>query len=377
MTDKYTPASASLAERQKVKHVTVLYQGSETDFSKHPMGVVTDWIENDFPIAGKILGIGATPVTVADKAFGIARPTPQLATSEATLKQAMAAYPNAHFEVYGHSLGSMDAQYAMANLSAAELKRLDGGYVYEGPNIYSLLSGSAKRTADMLRKEHRVWNFVDSQDIIPLGYFPFQGTVGWEVHVASKSAKGNGISKIANQHMWGGYQFTKDGALKADMKSVSEMTDVQVDTALKGVDQMRAKLIKAGHGHLTTSQKLFLDAIAAHVVVGGYAQLLAAGLGGLDSQLGREKASLEQLWCGAKKSAETIGPHLSESQRLDALSAGGVTHKSLVTQPNALVEQDRAILAKTRTQIDDLLSKIQQTIDKQAEADSELRSLFA
>ena len=49
----------------------------------------------------------------------------------------MEKYPNAKINIYGHSLGSMDAQYALACIT--DYSRINGAYIYNGPNIYSLL----------------------------------------------------------------------------------------------------------------------------------------------------------------------------------------------------------------------------------------------
>jgi len=47
------------------------------------------------------------------------KPSGQLKASARALKDIMEKYPNAKINIYGHSLGSMDAQYAMAVLEAA------------------------------------------------------------------------------------------------------------------------------------------------------------------------------------------------------------------------------------------------------------------
>lgn len=52
----------------------------------------------------------------------------------------MRLYPNAQVYVYGHSLGSMNAQYAIADLDKKDINRISGGFFYQGPNIYSNLT---------------------------------------------------------------------------------------------------------------------------------------------------------------------------------------------------------------------------------------------
>ncbi|TCD54632.1 triacylglycerol lipase, partial [Alloscardovia theropitheci] len=79
------------------KHYTVLYQGS-TDFNKE--GGKQDWLENDAPMAGAIL----SKTKMA---------TPQLKKAASVLQEVMDKHKGASFDVYGHSLGSMCAQYAI------------------------------------------------------------------------------------------------------------------------------------------------------------------------------------------------------------------------------------------------------------------------
>lgn len=99
ITDKPTSSSAS-----SVKHVTILYQGSSgtLDTFDDAANTFEDWLSNDIPAGVRTI----TPIQSA--------PTGQLEASSKTLQNMYAKYPQATFDVYGHSLGSMDAQYAVA-----------------------------------------------------------------------------------------------------------------------------------------------------------------------------------------------------------------------------------------------------------------------
>ena len=98
---------------EDVEEVTVLFRGSTapmhafTDFGD----VWNDWAENDLVIGTRILKQSIP--SDRDKS------TEQLKASARALKDIMEKYPNAKINIYGHSLGSMDAQYAMAALEAA------------------------------------------------------------------------------------------------------------------------------------------------------------------------------------------------------------------------------------------------------------------
>ncbi|MGK0550492.1 hypothetical protein ACSFB8_02735, partial [Enterococcus faecalis] len=122
ITDHYVSPTASRAERESVKEVTVLYRGSTglDKTSEQPGDVYRDWVVNNSEMAHKIL------------ASEQGNPPPQLVSSAETLKEAMKLYPNANFSVYGHSLGSMNAQYAVSDLSFEDSQRVAGGYFFQG-----------------------------------------------------------------------------------------------------------------------------------------------------------------------------------------------------------------------------------------------------
>lgn len=200
---------APLSEREKVEEITLLYRGSTNPtkiFFGEGMDVLRDWGANDIPMAGKII-------------FGGKGATGQLEASSDYLKEMMEKYPNAKVNIYAHSLGSMDAQYSLANVT--EYSRIKSAHLYNGPNVYPILSHDQKVNVSALYD--KIYNQVDSYDPIGLGYEEGKGTVG-------KTYKFNGVNKTAlptvlfgllgyvisegmDQHMWGGYRFDDKGNL--------------------------------------------------------------------------------------------------------------------------------------------------------------------
>ncbi|GKS82234.1 hypothetical protein LPAF129_19200 [Ligilactobacillus pabuli] len=223
-------------DRKKVKNVTVLYRGStgaDNLLKKGKTGrdARQDWLLNDIPAAFGIFNNATAPViqrfsqtTSAGfplSSYGIAlqmvdQATPQMRASAQTLHDVLKYYPKAQVDVYGHSLGSMNGQYALAHTTKEEAQRIRAAYLYEGPNVYSLLNSTEKKRADQLK--NRAFNYVDPKDPVPmtgLDYRDGQKSVGTVVKVDSKKAKAEDLIKsIIDQHVWGGYQFDKQGNLK-------------------------------------------------------------------------------------------------------------------------------------------------------------------
>ena len=221
---------APLSEREKVEEITILYRGSTNPKEIFSNGgdVLRDWGANDIPMAGKIM-------------LGEKGATGQLEASSDYLKEMMDKYPNAKINIYAHSLGSMDAQYALANVT--DYSRIKSANIYNGPNIYSTLTEEQKINVSALYD--KINNYVDSRDIVGLGYKKGEGTVGktykfiGEDKISEEVSKGKfkgaligsvfglGVARIGknigsvfgniagatDQHMWGGYRFDSDGNL--------------------------------------------------------------------------------------------------------------------------------------------------------------------
>ena len=229
--DAVTP-NASLSERQKVEEITILYQGSTSPLnSKAKEGEVSrDWVDNDLKMAKRILS-------------GDKNATGQLEASSEYLKEMMEKYPNAKVNIYTHSLGSMDAQFALANVT--DYSRINYVYLSNGPNIYPILSHDQRVNVSALYD--KIHNYIDSRDPIGLGYEEGKGAVGkvYKFTGVDKISEVTGISTITgvqiggaifgpigalvgggagaiggylysagtDQHLWGGYRFDSDGNL--------------------------------------------------------------------------------------------------------------------------------------------------------------------
>ena len=192
-SNKIVSPDAPLSEREKVEEITILYRGSTAPGKgADNADAKRDWLDNDAPMAKKII-------------LGEKGATGQLEASSDYLKEMMEKYPNAKINIYGHSLGSMDAQYALANVT--DYSRIKSANIYNGPNIYSTLTEEQKINVSALYD--KINNYVDSRDLVGLGYNKGEGTVGKTYNFSGESS---GFNKV-DQHMWGGYRFDDNGNL--------------------------------------------------------------------------------------------------------------------------------------------------------------------
>lgn len=155
--DNPSGLDALVVKDPKTKTIRVIYQGSRGN-----MLLSKDWTMNDWPMAGRIMGSSPSPPPVPDRPCPpllnmLTRPsmpdlrppwvTGQLKDASRLLKKTLKDNPGYSVEVYGHSLGSMDGQYAVSSLDEAEAKRIKGAWLYEGPDIYPALNEGQKKRA--------------------------------------------------------------------------------------------------------------------------------------------------------------------------------------------------------------------------------------
>ena len=164
--------------------LTLLFRGSSGVRRGDPTTWTNEWLRVNLPVGNAI--INQVPTVPSE-----------MWTAVRQLNTLLEQYSQSKVYIYGHSLGSINAQYALANCDhPQQIQRAD---LYEGPNIYWLLDRHQRKTALQLRT--RIFNSVDPLDVIALGYLDRQHTIGLLQVVDSV------MTDPINQHMWGGYQF--------------------------------------------------------------------------------------------------------------------------------------------------------------------------
>jgi hypothetical protein len=356
ITDQYVSPTASQAERESVKEVTVLYRGS-TGLDKtleKPGDVYRDWVVNNSEMAHKIL--------TSEQG----NPPPQLVSSAETLKEAMELYPNANFSVYGHSLGSMNAQYAVSDLSLEDSQRISGGYFFQGPNIYNVLTFGQQNIATQLTDAGKLYNYVDDKDLVPIGYGDGKLSVGRLIPVLSKKVD------LTAQHMWGGYQYDTFGNVLLDAKGKTEIISFETQQRISGLEGLKKKFLASGGGSLSSAQEIFLDASEAKAITLGYKQTVQAELDGLKKWFQNDITNENELWSQTKSDAQHWGEHLSVTEELEALEAGNATERAIVQEPVEEAEKSLSVLKASEEELSTLLGNIEKAIESQVALDKEL-----
>lgn len=172
--------------------ITILFKGSFGFFKGNPTTWHDEWLKTNLPLLLALL-------------LNERRIPSQLKTAADFLNSIVHQFKDAHFYIYGHSLGAINAQYALANCRHPE--RIRAAYLYEGTNIWLLLDSKQRQRASKMRQ--RINNYVDIYDPVTLGLTASHHLVGQLKYVDSPE-----LGQPIKQHMWGGYSFDAAGNLK-------------------------------------------------------------------------------------------------------------------------------------------------------------------
>ena len=336
--------------------VSVLYEGSKAPFDE---GWEVDWFENDIPMAHSIL-------------TGEKGTTSQLKASADILNDVLVRYPNAKVTVYGHSLGSMNAQYALANVR--DISRISGAYIYQGPNTYPVLTEEQRQRVDAMK--YRIHNYVDDKDMVPIGYpnnrMDSVGVVGIMHHVDSKQQ----IDFIYSQHLWGGYVFNEDGSLKIknDRSSFEKRYSSGLDKVSSGLyNYAKAKEALASGGY-TSNEEIFLDSEQALTISSGLHEVANAGQEEIRSIVRKAHQKAEKIVASTYQ--VPFGFILSHTEVAIAYSDGGVSRTTIVDDLDHYFYPKIKKSEKLAEDFQSLEKQIADGIQKKLEDDKELAGNF-
>lgn len=345
---------------EDVQEVTVLFRGSTgpDHILNEAPDVWNDWAENDSVIAKRI--IMQSDLSDRDQS------TEQLKASARALKDIMEKYPNAKINIYGHSLGSMDAQYAMAALEAAQIERIQQAYIYNGPDVYRILSPEQRKIVDQIKG--RIYNYADPKDKISMvGRDLNKGSIGSVGMVYYVDSEQEGF---VNQHMTYGYRLDKDGKIKI----LSNTSTVAYNNFLIKMESFkRIKKSLAADG-FTSNEQIFLDSEQAKLTTSGICYIVTEELGVLKKIYndGVQDASEVLVSCSNVPWGFILSPYETEV----AYSDGGVTYETTI----GVIQKRFTPVLDTAKQLEkdftDLEKQIKNGIQKKLDEDKELANEF-
>lgn len=345
---------------EDVQEVTVLFRGSTgpDHILNEAPDVWNDWAENDAVIAKRIML--QKDLSYQDKS------TEQLKASARALKDIMEKYPNAKINVYGHSLGSMDAQYSMAALQADQVKRIQKAYIYNGPDIYRILSPEQRKVVDSIKT--RIHNYADPDDPISMvGRDMVKGSIG---SVGLVYYVDSAKEDFVNQHMTYGYQLDKNGKIKI----LSNTSTVIYNDYLLQMDNYTLLKKKLSEGGYTKEEQLFLDSEQAGIAAASISLMSTEGKSIIKSI--RDEAVEDARKVFASRRQVPWGFILSPSEMENAYIEGGATYETTIGVIEKLLDPVVDKISKLEKDCIDLESQTKKGIQKKLETDKELAEKF-
>lgn len=251
-------------------------------------------------------------------------PPPQFKDAATHLKEVIQKYPNAKIDLYGHSLGSMDIQYALACLTEEEAAHVGTVHVYNGPNIYNILTSEQKKRLDALK--YKIYNHIDHKDLVSLGY-PESGSKGASGIV--KKLKTKNLINIGLQHMMHGYIYDQNGNLVLEKGTEAITRKEIIEERMKVYYRLKDKLEKTGGG-LSSNEKIYLDALQTRLAADELIRVVDEGL----DQAQKLKTHLASDLENVEKALHTVpsGLILSPTEIEEAYATAGATRQTLVTE---------------------------------------------
>ncbi|HEP1781717.1 TPA: DUF2974 domain-containing protein [Streptococcus suis] len=340
-------------------NVIVLFQGSKGPGKE---GSAADWLDNDLPMASNI---------ISNKS----EVTSQLQSASRSLNQVLKDYPNAQITVYGHSLGSMNAQYALATVS--DIDRIAGAYIYNGPNVYPALTEEEKARVNALK--YRIHNYIDQKDFVPIGYSgkdapgykspagTSEGAIGIVYRVDSKT----NLNPI-DQHVWGGYQWNTDGSLK--VKEGSSKLEQHYSNALHHVssEMYHYATLKTtlSRGGFSSRETIYLDSEQARILAQGLVKVAETTHQTLEKETTSTLTEVNEVYSSLGN--VPFGFILSPDEVRQAYSSAGVDYHSLVGDSTNQVEKFITRSNQLKQDLVDLESQIQAGIEQKVTEDQTL-----
>lgn len=149
------------------------------------------------------------------------------------------------------------------------------------------------------------------------------------------------------------------------VKETYQHVQRDVKKRLSSVDDLRANLVSANGGSLSSNQKKLLESQTALTLIQGLNQLLDAEIDLMLKEYDNAIGDLNILWSDTRVQADDLSQgKLSEGEILSALSDGNATEQSIVRHNEEIINAKKDKLKDVGKKYDELINKIQKAIDE-------------
>lgn len=354
--DPDLPDSEKEKIREKQSIVYVLSKGSESP--KATWGSLIDWVPNN-----GVLGINLLWNTVLEWNSGgnlrsVPYITPQARSTVYTVNAFMGKYPDASFIYGGHSQGATNLQYALANIENPN--RVIAAFLSEGPNIYPLLSDEKQQV--IKKMNNRIFNFVDTKDIVPYGYSDMSKMVGQLLMLQSVK------TDFVNQHMTLGYRYDKRGNAILQNYEMAARHHVNLISFYLVLKQHQLnEYFKTYRG---TNLNIYIEYRTVEAILDALNLTIYNEISALKDNINDAIQEFDTIWEKYMSDAKKAAPKLSNDEILAVMASKGATFDSMVTIP-------KSKFSKLDVNVDSLYKEFQKLVRQVKSSIREIQTLDA
>lgn len=354
--DPDLPDSEKEKIREKQSIVYVLSKGSESP--KATWGSFIDWVPNNGALGINLLWNTVLEWNSRGNLRSVPYITPQARSTVYTVNAFMGKYPGASFIYGGHSQGATNLQYALANIENPN--RVIAAFLSEGPNIYPLLSDEKQQV--IKKMNNRIFNFVDTKDIVPYGYSDMSKMVGQFLQLQSVS-----IDKV-DQHMTKGYRYDKKGNAILQNYEMAARHHVNLISFYLVLKQHQLnEYFKSYRG---TNLNIYIEYRTVEAILDALNLTIYNEISALKDNINDAIQEFDTIWEKYMSNAKEVAPKLSNDEILAVMASKGVTFDSMVTIP-------KSKFSKLDVNVDSLYKEFQELVRQVKSSIREIQTLDA
>ncbi|MHD0396294.1 hypothetical protein ACY2DA_00200 [Staphylococcus simulans] len=286
--------------------------------------------------------------------------------------------------ITGHSLGGRDA--IIMGIS----NNIENVVVYNPAPLAVKNTRRFKKSPisnlNDMRKDVYIESFIKNYDGNILRIVSDKDILDGSVkHLQYVSAGNERIIKNGKGHSMSGFLRKREQReIKTELEKLKGYQDAnskafisakkQASNKLQQIDTVKANMVQASGGALSSSQQKLLESLTALSIAESLSQMVEEEVQQLQNMYADMEKLFEKNWEDAQESGNEMGKHLSYGEVLEALDAGSVNENKLVTIPHTKISNKLTQLMNVSSQYNAYVLKIKMSINEIVSKDQLLAS---
>lgn len=143
---------------------------------------------------------------------------------------------------------------------------------------------------------------------------------------------------------------------------------------LASIELLRANMMTANGGGLSSSQQKVLDSLTALTIAQSFSQLIDDEINQIKKMYNEKKKKFGKNWEDAQKAGKAVGEDLSVNEVLNALDEGQVNESSMVREPEQMISAKERQLSTIGSSVSNYIMRVRLSINEIVDKDQVLAS---